>query len=143
MATIVLRIADQFATDALAHATKELRGDVVEVVPDGWPFSAAELAHAAWRIVSLPAVSLDEARSFAAPGHVAPWEGRIAPARAFGLDLDGPPVPAGLAAFLADDSRSVPVFTSDLTAAQLGALRVARVPAPHPAVFGIDRRVFG
>lgn len=58
MCELLLRIANR-PDHALAKDANLLlqAGDVVVVMPDGWKWSAVELAHPEWRIIKIPGVA--------------------------------------------------------------------------------------
>lgn len=140
MCEILLCVKDRGKSGVLAIDSRAPKqGDVVMVVPDGWPWSDAERGiaipgnpngnHNFMRIIQLPNVSVALASSMLAP------EADIDPLnpspylqfRAFFLDKTKISNQA-LLNNLADDLRANPSITLNFTAAQLNTIVTQRIP---------------
>lgn len=138
MCEVLLRVADKIGADPYLDAKCLKRGDIVVVCADGWAWGADELVNPFWRILKLPNVTVAQAEGFlgrefdtdpAKPS-------RVLRRRAFGVDLASVTIPAGLKAWLLDDTRAAPTRTTNFTPAQFLALKQAKAPLLDPNVIG-------
>lgn len=95
------------------------RGDVLEVVPDGWPWSAAELAARTWRILVVPDLPLHEAKALRVPEPGDSILNGMLRYRAFYLDMQIEPGP--------------PMYVDAET---IRAAKRLKAPIPDPNVIG-------
>lgn len=119
------------------------RGTVIETFPDGHAYGAEELSHPMFRIVQLPGAPLAWGRAFMGGEITQPDTARKPIVRLFQMDIDHPSIPAALAAYLADDSRTEAVHrvdTAELPA--LAALKTRRVVS-DPTTIGDPGHVIG
>jgi hypothetical protein len=137
MAEILLRVKDKINSSPYLNAQCTKRGDVIVVCPDGWRWGFRELDDPQYRVVCIPQMSVSEAQAFV----VGEMETSPQPAsmlrhrRAFRLDLEHPSLPESFQTWLADDTRTVAVWTLDLPLETLRALKQRKPPLEDPGVF--------
>jgi hypothetical protein len=145
MAELLIRVVDKINDDVYKNAQCTKRGDVIVAQADGWQWGRVELSDPRYRIVRIPTLTVDEARAFTAPEpHTGP--GKPSPTlqkRAFKFDVDHHTIPADFAAWLADDSRAVPIHEASLHRDHAHALVSRRPPIQDPAVIGTDNKEIG
>ncbi len=131
MADLLIRIRDKESSgDPETDAVQFKRGDVIAVWPTPGPWGTEELRNPDWRIVRLPNVSVEDAQELMAPERLATLDGeRLMRKRRARLDVDN--LPAPVRAWLADDTRAVPIFSSPLPRAAFVALVLGK-PARQP-----------
>lgn len=109
---IVFTVRDQRNPDPMLAPGGYDRGDVIEVLPDGWRFSERELTHPGWRIVHVTGWTVEQANQLKTHGPPR-WAGQFAnraPLRRLAyLEVEHPAIPAPLAAWLEDDARAEPI----------------------------------
>lgn len=89
MAELLIRVVDKVnANDADANMRLLKRGDVVDVRPDGWGWSALELSSPWWCLVRVPGASVDDLAVFLSPETGPPGSKTLRP-RANSFDLSG------------------------------------------------------
>lgn len=91
MSEIVVMLVSKEPSDPYHNAKAYKRGDVVEVLPDGWQFGKEELKNAEWAIVALPNISVSEALCLVSPEIERDPQNasRVLQRREFYLDLEG------------------------------------------------------
>lgn len=139
MCEVLLRVADKVnATDPYADAKCLKRGDIVVVCVDDWPWGSDELAHPFWRVLKLPNISVQQVETFLGPEYDddPANPSRVLRRRAFMVDLGSATIPAGLRAWLLDDTRAAPTRTANFTATQFLALKKGKTRLPDPNVIG-------
>lgn len=137
MSEMLIRVVSKVnATDIYKDCQLSKRGDVIEACPDGWPWSVSELTSPAWRILKCPQLTLDGARAFLAPERpVDEFDLRKTLQRhMYKLDIDSALIPAALAAYLADDTRTSGSFSVALSRNEINALKVTKARIPDPAL---------
>lgn len=129
------------------------RGDVVTVQPDGWNWAHEELTNPLFRILKLPNVDVATASTLLAWEQPVPGTnasvGATTPAtidttcqrRKVNLNLDSLLLPAALAAYIADDTRASPSFSSNVLVSGFGAWQVTKAVVPLPALVGTNPAV--
>lgn len=136
MCVIVFFVKDRTNPNPFIDAKCYKRGDVIEVLPDGWQFSPAELSNPEWRILSLPNVTVAQA-SHLMSGEVDadPLKpSRMLQRRGVKFDLDDVALPAAVKTWLLDDRRTTPIASRAFTAAQFLAFVKQRPRRADPAV---------
>lgn len=101
------------------------RGDVVVVVPDGHNWGTQELTNPIWRIVKAPILSEADVADFTDPEDEFETH-PMAQRRKFMIDLDNLSLTPQFLAYLADDTRQEPTYTTIWTKVQLLALKKQR-----------------
>lgn len=109
MAELLVRVVDKSnPTNPALDAKLTKRGDVIAVLPDGWGWSDIERTAPHWRIFKWPSVSESEASALLSPElpiSEADTNNPLLQRRGFNLNLDAAIIPAGLKAYIADNSR--------------------------------------
>lgn len=123
MAQIVVQLVDKTHPDPEMDARQYKRGDVICALPDDHVFSEYERNNPAWRIISVPDMSLSEAQALCANEPGDPKVNRMLQRRVFRLD----PGTLGAAA----------------AAATIRTARVQKVALADPRVIGDDDKVIG
>lgn len=126
---LLIRVADKISDDIYRNVKLTKRGHVIAVMPDGHDWGARELDNPDWRIIRITGIGAAEARALVAeePGLEV---NRMRQCRAFKLDLDDVRLPEDARAFIADDSRKIPVFTVSLSALRTVRKRLEPVADP-------------
>lgn len=134
MAEFLIRVVDKTGSDVYKDTKLLKAGDIVVVQPDGWEWASEELRNPDWRILKCPKVPLLQAQAFL--GAEVPTDltkpNRTLLRRLFKLSLRG--LPPAVKAYVDDNSRASPSFTSGISSAALLALRVRKVSVPDPTV---------
>ena len=145
MCEILLCVKDMGKSGNLAidsHAPKQ--GDVVDVHPDGWPWSVCELGvsvqgnpngnHPFFRVIKLPNVSVAQASNMLTPEFDASPQNPSPYLQYRGRFLDKSKIPpATMQALLDnwnDDGRANGFITLNYTAAQVNSIVTVRTPVP-------------
>lgn len=138
MSELLLRIRTKDQPDPYLACKLLERGDVVAICEDGWAWSAAEMSNPDWRILKLPNVPVATAEAFLGPEFDTDPSNpsRMLRRRAFMVDVDNATIPAGLKAWILDDTRAAPTRTINYTPAQFAALKKAKTPLADPNVLG-------
>lgn len=138
MCEVLLRVADKTNADPYKDAKCLKRGDVVVVCADGWAWGVDELALPFWRVLKLPNVTVVQAETFLGPEFDSDPANpsRVLRRRAVLLDMDNSTIPAGLKAWLLDDTRVAPTRIANFTPSQFLALKKSKTPLTDPAVIG-------
>lgn len=106
MCEVLIRVTDKGVDpDAYKDAMISKRGDVIVIVPDGHPWSAAELSAPFWRIVKIPGLPESEL------AYLSSQPANMKRRRGFGLNLDSGGITGQVKQWLADDSRATPYIT--------------------------------
>ena len=139
MCEVLLRIRDKInKVDVYADVQCLKRGDIVSIVADEWVWGSEELTNDDWRIIKFPNIALSTAEAFLSPE--LPLDpanpGKMNRLRGFKFDIDDPLIPAGFAAWLADDTRVTPTRTVNFTGPQLLAFKKAKERLSDPNVIG-------
>lgn len=136
MCEILIRVRDKVNTDPYLDAKCLKRGDVVEVVADGWNWRPGDLTEPFWRIVKLPQVSVSAAQTLLAPElDLDPQNpSPVLRRRAFKWDVDSGTWSTQVRNWINDDTRATPFRTVNISEAQFLALKVAKTPLPNPGV---------
>lgn len=137
MCEMVISVIDKVSDEPEVDCALPKRGVVIDVFEDDHAYGRMELTHPMFRILKLPGVSMDYARSFLGK-EIADHPRALK--RLFHIDLDHPDVPADLKAHLADDSRTVPYHVVDQ--ATITALKRQR-PVDDPSVIGQPPHIIG
>lgn len=126
MAEVLIRIREKPGIRADLLPMNFNRGDVVVVCPDNWPWSVEELTNPDWRIIALPLISEKQLEQFILPRtRVTPLGDReITRKRNAKINLDDLTLPLAFRVWLANDARTNPIRSINLTAVQLLALLV-------------------
>jgi len=112
------------------------RFDLIAAQPDGWNWGNAELTNPWFRIIAWPPLQLSAALEFLAPFPEDLAADQKTPItyeqyRKFFLDLSNVSVPVALRNWWQDDTRAVPIFTTNIApAAVVSAIRTARSAVP-------------
>lgn len=135
MAEFLIRVKDKVNPDSPYLDVRCLkRGDVVDVCPDGWPWSQKELTEPFWRIVAVSGMTLDEAKTFLEPEPGDINLNRMLRRRAFFVDVDNTSLPKAIKTWIADDTRATPILSITLT--RIRDLKTAKTPLTDPNVIG-------
>lgn len=131
MAEICIMVEDVEGASPSHTLALMKRGDVVDVLPDGFDWGDAALASPRFRMIALPNVSLAAARAFLAPEAYVSQDdaatGRVLRPRGLRFRLTGSGLPASFAAWLANDARPVPILRiTSITTATLANFRLAK-----------------
>jgi len=107
------------------------RFDLITAQPDGWNWGDAELTNPWFRIIAWPQLNLSAALEFLAPlPAVLDIDSNpitYAQYRGSFLDLNNVGVPVALRNWWQDDTRAVPIFTTNISpAVVVSAIRTAR-----------------
>ena len=137
MSELLIRVVDRTnPNDAEKDAVLAKRGDVIEVKADGAFWTPRELTNPAWRILSLPNVSVAAASILlAAELPSGPLDRSLKRIRARRVNVDGINA-GGWAAWLADSSRAQPLRTLNVSEAQFLSFVETKLALPNPAVIG-------
>ena len=143
---LLLMVHDRIGADLFKDTKLFKRGMIVDACPDGFDWGYEELTNPTFRIVRASDIQPSEADSFlsAEIGFLnVPFDQSTLQIRAFKLNIDAPSIPAGVAAWLADDTRAQPIWATDTTFSgkQLLALSAAMPAVPNPLVLGADGTV--
>jgi hypothetical protein len=131
MCQILIRMVDRVnPNDVLLDERLDKRGDAIFVAPDNWQWSQTELTNPEWRILSLPNVTVSEASQYLSGPAVDPLLVPYRPLRGKGFLVDT--ATGGLKNYLADNTRSTPIFTSPMTAVDLAAWSYVKTIPPDP-----------
>lgn len=137
MAQLVIVVRDKVCGDYYADARNYKRGDVALVYADDQRHSREMLTNPNLRIVTIPSLSVAEAKALLAPQVLAPDEQFVTEKtrqrRGFKFDIDDPLIPADLRACLDDDTRKQPIFTSNAEVTLARALRKEKPGIPDPS----------
>jgi hypothetical protein len=118
MAQLLIFARDKVCGDYHLDAQNHKRGDVLLVYPDGQQHSQEVLTHPMFRIIEVPSLSINEAKTLLAPQVLGPNDTFVSEKtrqfRGFKLDLDDPLIPADLRAYVDDDTRKQDIFVIDL-----------------------------
>lgn len=128
------------------------RGDVICVVPDGWPWGTRDLSEPHWRILKLPGVPVEDLSYLI--NHETPSDPQNPPKalqyRGYGLNVDkmgdaiaskngvNIDIASDFASNLMDYQRHTSTFTLPLNADDIKALAIKKTPVSDPAVFGVE-----
>lgn len=109
-----------------ARLTK--RGDVIVVVPDGHNWGKEELTNPDWRIVKVPAVTVEEAAPCLEPEDEfgSPSWTPMSQRRKTMINADHVNLPQAFKAWLVDDTRAQPTFTLSITKQQFADIKALR-----------------
>lgn len=139
MCELLLRVVDVVhagdpVNDLYRNARASHRGDVIVVLPDGANWGRDGYGASCWRVLKIPAMTVNEASVLLAPERdTDPLNpSKTVQRKAFKLDVDNVALPADLRAYLADDNRTQPTFTINLTAAQIQPFIVRKSPIVVP-----------
>ena len=137
MAEFLVLIASRVdAADPYKDVKLHKRGDVIEIVPDGWVWSAAEKTNPNWRIVKWPGVLVADVTDFMQPEldnrTVKMGSDPMLQIRGFNLNIDIATLPVAVKAFIADSTRAQRSITvpAQITVAALKAKKAKR-PDPN------------
>lgn len=155
MAELYIRVIDKINADFYLNQQCTKAGDVIVACPDDWPWGNLELSSPDYRILSIPEMSLSEARALVVPEvEIDPNNpSKTRQARQFKLDL------ASLGA-------SFPLFRAHITVSErntmilrlpnaavinrvlpnvvdIRAAKVTKPPIPDPLVLGLSRSIIG
>lgn len=130
MCELLIVYSGQINSDPVMDCQVLKAGDVITIQEDGWPWGVGELTNPNWRVFRVAGTPAASAFAFLGP------EVDSDPAnpnmfkrqRAFSLELTNPALPADAAGWLADNSRSLPIYTAALTFAQLMSLKMSKIP---------------
>lgn len=138
MCELLIRVRDKTNDDPYLDARCLKRGDVVVVVEDGWQWEREELTNPDWRILQLPNVTVAQAVAFVGEevDDNPEQPSRVLRRRGWSFDVDASELPASVRAWFGDDSRAVPTRRVLLSAAQILALRRAKVRLRDRNVIG-------
>lgn len=142
MAELLVRVIDKYeGVDPLFLSKSTMRGDVIEVRPDGWPWSLRERTSPQWIIVKVDASMAKCAALIAAePGDVK--QNPYLRIRAFHLDLDalaglGYAIPSEVAAKDSQANQlSRETETVEIAETEMDTLTVEKSKIEDPAVIG-------
>lgn len=112
MAEILFIARDKVRADAEANASCYKRGDAITIHPDGWAWSARELTNPDWRILRLTRITDPEDIAALLRPELGP---DFSVRRRRSAFLDPAKLPAGVLAWLSDDSRAVPIFETNIS----------------------------
>lgn len=142
MAEMLVRVIDKYeGADERIKTKTTMRGDVIVVNPDGWPWSEIERTAAQWVILKVNA-TVEKCQQLRARELGDPITNPYLRILAFGLDLDalagfGHAVPTAAAAKARAAARQ-PRLTEafQIVEAQLDAVRFEKPKIQDPAVIG-------
>lgn len=147
MAEIIVRVVDKVNRDFYLNCRALKRGDVIEVVPDGWPWGVLDQKNPDWRIFKFPGVPVDDLLAFLAPEiDTDPKQpSKTLQPRKFKFDVDSPSLPETFKAALADDMRTNPKVDPavTMTSPDVWAFKAMKPAVADPAVIGDDPKVIG
>lgn len=101
------------------------RGDIVVVVNDNHNWGKQELINPDWRILKAPNLSEADTADFTEPEADFDTD-PMCQRRKFMIDLDNPNITPEFAAYLNDDTRAEPFYTTAWTREQLLSLKILR-----------------
>lgn len=136
MCEALIFVGDRVSDDPYKDCKLFKKGDILAVQVDGWQWGKEELAHADFRILKLPNVTLAAAQAFIAgetnsdPGNPS----RMLKPRKLCFDRQNVNLPAAIRSWFQDDTRSVQAFTSNITGAQLLNFIVTKPATQDPNV---------
>lgn len=137
MAQLLLTVVGQYNNDdPYMDARLPKPGDILAIQPDDAEWGQFELSHSEWRIIKLPshtAASLQYLLEDVKP--TSPGQ-KMVQYRAFYLNISAPQLSSELKAYLADNTRSVPIFT--VTSGEQAIINVLQQKSqrPDPNVIG-------
>lgn len=123
-----------------APSTRDLAGlpkrfDLITAQPDGWGWQKAELTNPWFRIIAWPRLNLSAVREFLSP-LLPQVDANLKSTtyeqyRGFFLDMGNVAVPMALRTWWQDDTRSTPIFTTNISpVAVISVIRGARTAVP-------------
>lgn len=112
MATLLIRV---LPVPSPSSEQCEQVGDIIDVFADDVLLTGPILAMPCWRIIRFTNITIDDAKKLLSTVAVEPWDHRLPPFRASGLDLFDSSWPLEESKYLADNSRTVSIFESHLT----------------------------
>lgn len=144
MAELLVRVRDKINSDFYLNCQCTKRGDVIVVQADGWAWGKEELSNPDWRIIKIPSITVSEALAYTAPELDVDLKNpsKTLQRRAFRIDIDNVAIPAGIKAYLLDNTRATSSMTLGISVAAIRALKTAKAPVQDPAVFGSSPNVF-
>jgi hypothetical protein len=148
MAELLVRAHDKTnVVDFYANCQCTKRGDVVVAQADGWTWGAMEKTDPQYRIIRVFGLDLATASTFCAPElPIDPLNpSKTLQTRQFKLDIDNAAWPAAFPAWLADDTRTTPMFAAVFAnvLAQIALLKILKSPIVDPNVIGLSPNVIG
>ena len=121
MCELLIQVIDTTNDDVYRNYQCLKRGDVIDVVPDGWKWSQRELTNPNWRIIKLPGVEVDavvdlthsemsttDPEVLRTGAYKKTWL-----ARTKRLDIGLAQIPKAIRDYLADNDRVRPSYTVD------------------------------
>ena len=92
MAILVVRTEDTIWPDPVQNASAYKRGDVIDIVDDGWQFGSAEIGNPRMMFVAMPGIPKDSLSGFLAadqPNPLTPNSATPLNRRSFSFDIAG------------------------------------------------------
>ena len=127
---LLLRVKDKINHESIAKCVNCLKaGDIVDIMPDSHVWVGTEtLTNPDWRIINAPNLTELAANTFLVPEPEDDFQNPnpLKQARAFMFDLEHPSLPQDFKDYLADDTRTNPIYTTDFRLGQFMALKKVR-----------------
>ena len=147
MAELLLRVHDKPRRgDVYLDSQQTQAGDVNTVQLDGWIWGSVELTHPDWRILRIPALTVEAAEVWLSPEpeRSPTMKSRVLQRRGVSFSIAAlTQADVSLTAWLADDTRRAPIAVASLSLAQIATLARVKTPLVDPAIIGADPGVIG